>query len=160
MCGLTFAKKNNRELPHIVGQLPILPKHYWQDRDFTRLDLVPPLGSGPYRIKAFEPNRHIVYERVKDYWGAEEPVSRGRYNFDEIRFDYYRDNSVMLEAFKADKFDIRAETTIKDWHTAYDIPEVETGFIQRYVFGSIYPEAMVGLIFNQNRKKISRCQGA
>ena len=87
-----FTGGTNRELPLIVGQAPVLPKHYWDGRDFEATTLEPPLGSGPYRIVDFEPNRHIVYERVADYWGAEHPTQKGFWNFDRIRFDYYRDD--------------------------------------------------------------------
>ena len=86
----TFDGGVNRELPLIMGQLPVLPKHYYQDRDFERTSLEPPLGSGPYKIKSFEPGRSIVYERVPDYWGKDLPVNRGRYNYDDIRYEYYR----------------------------------------------------------------------
>ena len=87
----TFGPTENRELPLIIGQLPILPKHYWSTRNFDKTTLEPPLGSGPYKIKSFDPGRAITYERVKDYWGAKLPVNVGRYNADLIRFDYYRD---------------------------------------------------------------------
>ena len=97
----TFDQSGNRELPHIVGQLPILPKHYWegtgangQPRDITAGTLEPPLGSGPYRIRNFVAGRSISYERVEDYWAANLPVKLGKNNFDEIRFEYYRDTNL------------------------------------------------------------------
>ena len=96
-----FKEKENRELPLIVGQLPILPKHYWEERDFERTTLEPPLGSGPYRISAFEAGRYIVTERVDDYWGRHLAVNRGRNNFERIRYDYYRDDTVIRQALKA-----------------------------------------------------------
>jgi len=127
----TFDSAGNRELPQIVGQLVVLPKHWFEDadkagnkRNIANGTLEPPLGSGPYRIKEFEPGRAIVYERVKDYWGKDLPVNIGRSNFDEVRYDYYRDATVALEAFKADRLDWRNENVAKNWATAYDFPAV------------------------------------
>ena len=96
-----FDGSTNRELPLILGQLAVLPKHYWEGRDFERTTLDPPLGSGPYRIKNVDAGRSIAFERVPDYWGADIPVNKGRNNFDEVRYEYYRDPNVALEAFKA-----------------------------------------------------------
>ena len=100
-----FKPGENRELPLILGQLTVLPKHYWADRDFAKTTLEPPLGSGPYKIKSFEAGRFVAIERVKDYWGKDLAVHKGNYNFDTIRFDYYRDNTIALEAFKAGEYD-------------------------------------------------------
>jgi microcin C transport system substrate-binding protein len=127
----TFDAPGNRELPQIVGQLSVLPKHWFEGvdksgrkRDIASTTLEPPVGSGPYRIKEFTPGRSIVYERVKDYWGKDLPVNIGQHNFDEIRYDYYRDATVALEAFKADQADWRNENSAKNWTTAYDFPAV------------------------------------
>ena len=125
-----FDASGNRELPQIVGQLIyVLPKHWFEGvdksgnkRDVAGTTLEPPLGSGAYRIKEFAPGRSIVYERVKDYWGKDLPVTVGINNFDEIRFDYYRDSTVAVEAFKADRLDWRNENSAKNWATAYDFP--------------------------------------
>ncbi len=121
-----FDVAGNRELPHIMGQLLVLPKHWWEGtgadgkpRDISRSTLEPPLGSGPYRIANFQPGRSLTYERVKDYWAADLPVNVGQNNFDAIRFDYYRDLTVMVEAIKADQYDYRAENSAKNWATAY-----------------------------------------
>src|SRR5690606_31370936 len=94
---LTFNEVGNRELPLIAGQLPIMPKHYWQERDFGATTLEPPLTSGPYRITEFEPGRYVVRERVEDYWGRDLPVSIGQDNFDRIRTDYFRDDTVIRQ---------------------------------------------------------------
>ena len=125
----TFDSPGNRELPQITGELLVLPKHWFEGvdksgnkRDVTSTTLEPPLGNGPYRIKEFEPGRSIVYERVKDYWGKDLPVNVGRNNFDEIHYDYYRDTTVIIEAFKADRIDWRNENSAKNWATAYDFP--------------------------------------
>ena len=127
----TFDAPGNRELPQIVGQLNVLPKHWYEGtdkagnkRNIANTSLEPPLGNGAYRIKEFVPGRSIVYERVKDYWGKDLPVNIGRDNFDELRYDYYRDSQVALEAFKADQIDFRVESGAKDWATAYDFPAV------------------------------------
>ena len=155
-----FDQAGNRELPQITGQMVILPKHYWEStdkkgdpRDFGESTLDPPLGSGPYRIKDFEPNRHISYERVKDYWGADLPVNAGQNNFDELRYEYYRDREVALTAFLADEYDIRAEFTAKHWATRYDVPPVNKGFIKREFIPSNYPLRMQGFVFNTRLPK-------
>jgi microcin C transport system substrate-binding protein len=130
---ITFAfdAPGNRELPQIVGQLPILPKHWWEGtdksgrkRDVTQTTLEAPLGSGPYRIKEFQPGRTIVYEKVADYWGNAVNVNIGTNNFQTVRFEYFRDSTVALEAFKGDQVDWRTENSAKDWATAYDFPAV------------------------------------
>jgi microcin C transport system substrate-binding protein len=130
----TFDAPGNRELPHIMGQLQVMPKHWWEGqdaqgrkRDIGRSTLEPPLGSGPYRIKSFDPNRVVLYERVPDYWAKDLNVNVGVYNFDEIRFDEYRDTSVLLEAFKGDQYDWRTENSAKNWATGYDFPARHQG---------------------------------
>jgi microcin C transport system substrate-binding protein len=132
----TFDVKGNRELPQIMGQLTILPKHYWtgkdangETRDPLKTTLEPPLGSGAYRIKDVKPGRTIAYERVADYWGKDLPVTKGQWNFDEIRFEYYRDETVAFESFKAGNLDYRQETSAKTWATAYDFAAVRDGNI-------------------------------
>jgi len=127
----TFDGPGNHELPQIVGELTILPKHWWEgtdangkQRNIADTTLEPPLGSGPYRIKDFSAGRNIVYERVKDYWGNGVNVNIGTNNFDELHFEYFRDTTVALEAFKADAIDWRVENLAKNWATAYDFPAV------------------------------------
>ncbi len=123
----TFRPGENREMPLIVAQMVVLPKHYWEKRDFNNPTLEPPVGSGPYRIAKFEAGRRIAYERVKDYWGKDLPVNVGRYNFDRVRIDYFRDITVLREAFKSGRFDLRRENQAKAWATAYDIPAEKEG---------------------------------
>jgi microcin C transport system substrate-binding protein len=125
----TFDAPGNRELPQIVGELIVLPKHYWEGtdsegrkRDISATTLEPPLGSGPYRIKDFVAGRSVSLERVKDYWGANLPVQVGQNNFDELRYEFFRDNIVALEAFKADQVDWISENSAKQWATAYVFP--------------------------------------
>jgi microcin C transport system substrate-binding protein len=147
----TFEQTTNRELPLILGQLPILPKHYYDNVEFDKTTLQPPLGSGPYRIKSLEPGRRIVYERVKDYWGADLPVNRGSWNFDEIRYEYYRDANVALEAFKAGAYDIRVENTSKFWATAYTGPMFDAGWIVKEEIPHELGTGMQGFAFNLRR---------
>jgi microcin C transport system substrate-binding protein len=148
----SFADGINRELPLIVGQLPILPKHWWASRDFDKTALEPPLGSGPFRVKAFEAGRSITYERVPDYWGRDIPVRRGTYNVDQLRYDYYRDGTVALEAFKAGEYDFRQENVAKDWATAYDAPAVRDGLIKKVEIPHERPTGMQGFSFNTRRE--------
>jgi microcin C transport system substrate-binding protein len=133
-----FDVKGNRELPMIMGQLTILPKHYWtgkdssgNQRDPLKTTLEQPLGSGAYRIKQSSPGRTISYERVPDYWGKDLPVNRGQWNLDEIRFDYYRDDTVAFESFKAGNLDYHQETSAKNWATAYDFAAIRNGWIKQ-----------------------------
>jgi microcin C transport system substrate-binding protein len=156
----TFAAPFSRELPQIVGQLTILPKHWWtavdasgHRRDVSETTLEKPLGSGPYRIKEFEPGRFVVYERVSDHWARDLNVNIGQNNFAELRFDYFRDLSVEFEAFKADQFDWRVENTARNWATGYDFAAVK----HRRVVLEQFPIRNVGIMqafaFNTRRAK-------
>ncbi|MFQ5619895.1 MAG: extracellular solute-binding protein [Rhodospirillales bacterium] len=147
----TFSGGENRELPLIIGQLPVLPRHFWEGRDFAKTILEPPLGSGPYRIKAFEAGRSITYERIKDYWAADLPVNKGRNNFDIIRYDYYRDTTVALEAFKGGEYDFRQENVSKNWATAYDSPAIRAGLIKKVEIRHQRPTGMQAFVFNIRR---------
>ncbi|HKG76048.1 MAG TPA: extracellular solute-binding protein [Beijerinckiaceae bacterium] len=156
----TFSEKGNRELPQIVGQIPVLPKHWWtgtapdgRKRDVTQTTLEPPLGSGPYRIKSFDAGRSAAYERVPDYWGKDLPVNRGRHNFDAISFEYFRDSTVLLEAFKGDRFDWRTENSARNWATAYDFPAVKEGRVVREEFPQRASGVMQAFVFNLRRPK-------
>ncbi len=144
----SFSGGENRELPLIMGQLPILPKHFFEGRDFTKTILEPIPGTGPYKIKSFESGRSITYERVLDYWGRGIPVNRGRYNFDVIRFDYYRDATVALEAFKSGEYDFRQENTAKIWATGYDSPGRKEGLYKLENIPNELPTGMQGYAFN------------
>ena len=143
-----FTGPPNRELPQITGQLPVLPKHYWQTRDFSQTTLEPPLGSGPYRIARFEAGRFVQFERVRDYWGADLPINRGLYNFDRLRIDYYRDQTIALEAFKANEYDYRMENSSKDWATGYRSPAVEAGLVRTEEVTHARPTGMQSFAFN------------
>ncbi|PZP23970.1 MULTISPECIES: extracellular solute-binding protein [Pseudomonas] len=146
-----FKHPGNRELPLILGQLQVLPKHWWATRDFAKSSLEPPLGSGPYRIAKVDPGRSIRYERVKDWWGKDLPVNRGYYNFDAINVDYYRDSSVALEAFKAGQFDFNLEYSAKDWATGYDSPALRAGKIVQENLVNHNPAGMQSFAFNIRR---------
>ena len=146
-----FTPGENRELPLIVGQMPILSKHYWQDRDFGATTLEIPVGSGPYRIESFEPGRFVVYRRDENYWGKDLPVNRGRYNIDRLRYDYYRDFTVALEAFKAGAYDLRVENIAKQWATGYDFPALKKGLVKKETFSKQIPSGMQGFVYNLRR---------
>jgi microcin C transport system substrate-binding protein len=154
----TFDAPGNRELPTIVGELPVLPKHYWEGtdsqgrkRDISATTLEPPLGSGPYRIKEFVAGRSVRLERVRDYWGANAPTQVGQNNFDEMRFEFFRDNTVALEAFKADQADWIAENSAKQWATQYDFPAVAEKRVVKEEFPISDSGRMQGFVFNLRR---------
>ncbi|MDG4555674.1 MAG: extracellular solute-binding protein [Candidatus Competibacter sp.] len=147
----TFAPGENRELPLIMGQMPVLSKKYWQDRDFGATTLEMPVGSGPYRIERFEPGRFIVYQRDENYWGKDLPVNRGRYNIDRLRHDYYRDVTVALEAFKAGSYDLRVENVAKQWATGYEFPALAKGLVKKETFPNQMPSGMQGFVYNLRR---------
>ena len=147
----TFAEKGNRELALIVGQLPILPKHYWATRDFEATTLEPPLESGPYRIAAFEPGRYVLSERVNDYWGKDLPVNRGQNNFDRIRYDYYRDDDVIRQALKSGEVDFRLETQAKAWALDYDVPAVRAGWLKMEEIRHFSSAGMQAFVYNTRR---------
>ena len=146
-----FKSAKNRELPQILGQMPVLSKKYWSGRDFEKTTLDPPLGSGPYTIQPIDPGRSITYRRVADYWGADLPVNKGRFNFDTIRYDYYRDATIALEAFKAGQYDTRLENSSKDWATGYDSPAFRAGLIKKEQIPNQLPSGMQGFGFNLRR---------
>ena len=147
----SFAAGDNREMPLIAGQLPILPRHYWEGKDFTRTTLEPPLGSGPYRIAQFETGRYVLLERVRDYWGWHLPVNRGMHNFDRIRYDYFRDATVIREALKAGGVDLRVENQAKAWALDYETPAVREGRLVKKSFDHDRPGGMQGFAMNTRR---------
>ncbi|WP_459205336.1 extracellular solute-binding protein [Pseudomonas sp. MLB6B] len=146
-----FKHGNNRELPMILGELPVLPKHWYAEREFDRGSLDIPLGSGPYKVAEVKPGRSIRYERVKDYWAKDLPINRGQYNFDAMTFDSYRDNVVALQALKAGEFDFWEERIAKNWATAYNVPAVRDGRLLREELPNGTPSGMQGFVFNLRR---------
>ena len=151
----TFRDGRNRELPDIVGEMPVLSKAYWATRDFEKTTLEPPLGSGAYKLESFDVGRSITYRRVADYWAKDLPVSRGHNNFDVIRYDYYRDQTVALEAFKAGQYDIRVENVAKNWATGYDSPALRDQLFKKDEIPNHVPTGMQGFGFN-TRKELFR----
>ena len=148
----TFKNAGNAELPLIMGQMPVLPKHFWQGKDFAATTLDPVLGSGPYKIDSVSTGRSITYKRVADWWGANLPVNKGRYNFDTIIIDYYRDTTVAVEAFFAGKYDFRLENVAKNWATSYTTPAVKQGLIVKQEVKNELPAGMQGFVFNTRRE--------
>lgn len=146
-----FKHNDNPELQLIVAQLPILPRHYWQNREFNRTSLDIPIGSGPYVIDAINSGRSIRYRRNPDYWAAQLPVNRGRYNFNSISYVYYRDFTVSLEAFKAGQFDYREEMKAKTWARDYDFPAVRQGQVKKWLIRNENPQGMQAFAFNLRR---------
>lgn len=148
-----FDMAGNRELPLIMGQMPVFPKHWWtqNNRDFGATLLEKPLGSGPYKVAEFDTGRRIEFERVKDWWGKDLALNTGRYNFDRLVIDYYRDGTVALQAFLAGEYDFRQENTAKDWAIAYDAPALEDGMIVKEEIQHDIPAGMQGFIFNIRR---------
>ncbi len=127
----SFQPGENRELPLILGELPVFPKHYWEDRDFAATTLEPPLGSGPYRVKSFEPGRFVEVERVKDYWGEDIPVRVGTDNYDTLRYEYFLDRTITRQALKAGQIDYFSENSAKEWATQYNISAVEAEVLHK-----------------------------
>lgn len=156
----SFDSKGNRELPMIVGELPILAKHYWtakgangEPRDITKSTLEAPLGSGPYKIKTFEPARQITYERVKDYWAKDLPAMRGQFNYDEITYVYFRDAVPAFEAFKSGQLDVWPETSANRWNTQYGFDAVAKGTVKKEALPHKRVAPMQAFAFNQRRKQ-------
>jgi microcin C transport system substrate-binding protein len=156
----TFDAPGNHELPQIVGELAVIPKHWWEGtdgngkkRDIGETTLEAPLGSGPYRVKDFSAGRNIVFERVKDYWGRDVNVTIGQNNFDELHYEYFRDTTVALEAFKADSIDWRTENSAKNWATAYDFPAVSDKRVVLEEFPIRNTGVMQAFAFNIRREK-------
>lgn len=150
-----FGETDNRELPLILGQLPVLPKHFWQDRKFDESGLTRPVGSGPYRIGDFEAGRSVTFERVDDYWARDLPVNKGRHNFDAVRFEYYSDDTVALESFKAGNYDFRLESSAKNWATAYQGQQFQDGRATTEELEHDRPVGMQAFVFNTRRDKFS-----
>ena len=146
-----FKSADNRELPTILGEMPVLSKAYWATRDFEKTTLEPPLGSGAYKVETVDPGRSITYRRAADYWGADLPVNKGRNNVDVIRYDYYRDSTIALEAFKAGQYDVRRENSSKAWATAYDSPALRNGLIKKEEIPNELPSGMQGFGYNLRR---------
>jgi microcin C transport system substrate-binding protein len=150
---VTFAEKRGRDVPLYVASLPLFSKSYYATRPFDESTLDIPLGSGPYRVGKFEVNRYIEFERVRDWWGADLPVSRGIYNFDVVRYEFYRDRDVAFEGFTAKNYLFREEFTARVWATRYDFPAVKDGRVKREVLPDETPSGAQGWFINTRRDK-------
>ena len=154
-----FDQTGNRELPHIIGDLVVLPKHWWEGedksgekRDITKPTLEAPIGSGPYRIESFKPGSEIIWKRVEDYWGADLPVNIGRHNFDRQRFVYFQDDNAAWQAFTKGGFeDFRRENRSQRWSTGYNFPAFNAGDVKKEVFETDSGEPMQGFVLNTRR---------
>ena len=157
-----FDQPNNKELPQILGQLIVLPKAYWEgkdakgvQRDINAPTTEIPLGSGPYKIKSVEAGRNISYERALNYWGEKLNVNIGHHNFEEIRYTVYRDDTAVIEDFKADRIDFRIENRAKNWATAYDIPAIKTGKMLKETYPRKSEGVMQAFALNIRREKFA-----
>ena len=146
-----FKRANNPLLILRLGELPVLPQHYWAKRDFKATTFEPPLGSGPYRITKVTPGRQLVFEHVKNWWGTNLPVNRGKYNFDRVEVEFYRDSDVAFEAFKAREFDIYIEHQAKNWANGYNFPAVRRGDVVKAEIAHQIPTQTQGLFMNSRR---------
>ena len=156
----TFDMTGNRELPQIVGQLPVLPKHYWEangrdgkPRDLAKSTLEVPLGSGPYKIKAVSPGSRMVLERVTDYWAKDLPVRLGQFNFDEMQFQYFRDRAARFEDFKSGRSDMWRENTARDWSTQFNFEAIQKGWVKKEAIPTKGVARMQGFVFNTRRDR-------
>ena len=146
-----FSVKGNAELPLIVAEIVVLPKHFWDGKEFDKTSLDAPMGSGPYKVGKVEAGRSIEYVRDPNWWGKDLPFFKGFYNFDTIRYDYYRDANVALEAFLAGEYDVKLENTAKLWESAYDVPAVADGRLIKDLLDHERPAGMQGFLFNIRR---------
>ena len=148
-----FKSAGIRDLPLSIAALPIFSKAYYAKNDFAKTSLDAPLGSGPYKIKSFRTGEYVAYERRSDYWARDLPVNRGRFNFDEVRFDYFRERTAGLEALKSGVIDLREEYTSRDWATSYDFPALKKGRVKQTVLPDETPSGAQGYFFNLRREK-------
>lgn len=144
---------SNPDLVAAVGRYSVLPKHYWATRDITKTTIEPPLGSGPYRIESYDLGRNIVMKLDADYWGKDLPVNKGRYNFDRVKYDYFRDQRVMFEAVKGGIVDVHLETAAKNWMTAYNFPAVTDGYVKRDLVELAKGGLWTPVLWNLNKPK-------
>lgn len=151
----TFGEPSDREIPLIMGLMPVLPKHHYAPESFEQTSLQPPLGSGPYRVAKIEPGKRIIYERNPNYWGRDLAVNVGRFNFDEIRYDYYRDDDPMFQAFQKGLFQLWPESDSGRWARGYDFPAHNDGRVVREELPISVPSGMSALVFNTRRSLFS-----
>ena len=148
-----FAERHSRSAPLTAANLPILSKAYYSKQAFDETSMEPPLGSGPYKVGKFEQGRYVEFERVKDWWGANLPIIKGQYNFDVLRYDYYRDRETAFEGFSAKSYTFREEFTSRVWATRYDFPAVKDGRVKREAIPDHRPSGMQAWMINTRREK-------
>ncbi|MFT0212807.1 extracellular solute-binding protein [Pseudomonas sp. F1_0610] len=153
-----FKRANNPLLILRIGEIPVLPKHYWEKHDFQATTFKPPLGSGPYRITQVKPGKQLTFERVPNWWGENLPINKGKYNFDKVILDFYRDRHVAFEAFKAGQFDIYIDHQAKNWATAYNFPAVRKEQIIRREITHQIPSQTQALFFNTRRTQFNQIE--
>jgi ABC-type oligopeptide transport system substrate-binding subunit len=151
----SFAVAMSRDLPLVVAGLPVLSQAYYARREFDETTLEPPLGSGPYKLDAYKSGTYVSYKRRDDYWGKDLPVNRGRYNFDELRYDYFRDRAAGLLAVQAGEIDLREEFTARDWMTGYDVPAVKAGRLLKLTLPDETPSGAQGFFLNMRRPQLA-----
>ena len=152
---MTFKSANNAEMPGILSQMPIFSQKDWLGKDFSKITLRPILGSGPYTIKQIDPGRSITYQRNPNYWGRNLPVNRGRYNFDQIKYVYYRNQDVAFEGFKSGQYTFHEELTSRKWMTEYHFPAVKQGLVKKYEITLRNPAPTQSYIFNTRRAPLN-----
>ena len=150
-----FAVKGNAELPLIIAEMAVLPKHFWADKTFDESSLNIPMGNGPYKIESLDAGRSITYVRNPNWWGKDLPFFKGMYNFDRLEFDYYRDTNVAHEAFFAGEYDVKLENTAKTWAQGYDAPPVNDGRVIKAEIENQRPAGMQAFVYNIRRPMFS-----
>jgi peptide/nickel transport system substrate-binding protein/microcin C transport system substrate-binding protein len=148
-----FKRKDNPEIALTVGEVPILSQADWQNRKFDEVSLKVPIGSGAYKIKSFEAGRVITYQRDPNYWAKDLPVNRGKYNFDQIKYTYYRSGEIAFEGFKAGQYRLRQENKARTWSVLYNFPAVQQGVVKKQLIRHQNPVAMQALVMNLRRAK-------
>lgn len=148
-----FKGEQVRDLPRLVASLPLLSATYYKTHDFSKTSLDAPLGSGAYKIKKYDQGRFITYERRNDYWAKDLPINIGRYNFDELRYEYYRDDTSEFEGLTSHTYDLREEFTSKNWATGYNIPQIKSGKLKRDTLPDKSPSGAQGFFMNMRRDK-------
>jgi len=148
---VSFAAKRGRDVPLFVASLPIFSQAYYTAHPFDETSMEPPLGSGPYKVGKFEQGRYVEFERVKDWWGAKLPITRGQFNFDVLRYDYYRDRDTAFEGFTSKSYTFREEFTSRVWATRYDFPAIKDGRVKRESIPDERPSGMQAWMINTRR---------
>jgi len=147
----TLKSTTNRKMPLLLGELPVLSEAFWKTRDFAETTLDIPVVSGPYNIATFEVGRYVLYKRLENYWGKDLAATRGMYNFDNVRYEYFRDDDVQFEAFKTNTYDFIREMSARQWATAYEFPAIRDGRVKKMLVSSILPRDVSTLVLNLRR---------